>query len=396
MKLLWVKTDFLHPTTKGGHIRTLEMLKRLHARHEVHYVGFTDPAHPDQVDRAAEYASRVYPIAYAPPPKRSLAFMASLLGGLASPLPVACSRWRSSVMRAALTDLLAAEHYDAIICDFLFPATNFPRLDDVVLFQHNVETTIWQRHHEHAGDPLRRFYFGLQARRMRAWEGTVCRAVRRVVAVSDIDAALMRDWFGIENVSAVPTGVDTDYFEPKPSDQRSDLVFVGSMDWLPNIDGMTWFLREVLPLIRADRPETSLTIVGREPTPDIMSLATQAGGVTVTGTVPDIRPYLWGASVSIVPLRIGGGTRLKIYEAMAAGVPIVSTTVGAEGLSINPPRDILIADSPAATARACLDLLANPEARKRQASAARQLVLDHFSWDRVTDAFEAAVVGNPG
>ncbi len=391
MKLLWVKTDFLHPTTKGGHIRTLEMLKRLHRRHEVHYVACVDPRHPEQVSQAAEYASKVYPVSFSPPEKRSLRFALDLAIGLVSPLPVASRRWRSAAVRQTVTDLIAKESFDRIVCDFLFPAVNLPRLQDTILFQHNVETTIWERHAVNAGDPLRRSYFRLQARRMRAWESRVCRSVRRVVAVSEVDATLMRDWFDLTDVPAIPTGVDTDYFSPRPSNKSADLVFIGSMDWLPNIDGMTWFIREVLPLIRAECPDSTLSIVGREPTPELRALAKVAGGVEVTGTVPDIRPYLWGAAVSIVPLRIGGGTRLKIYEAMAAGVPVVSTAVGAEGLSIHPPEDIRIADTAEATARACLDLLADPAARAHQAEAARCLVIEHFSWDRVADAFEAAM-----
>ena len=123
------------------------------------------------------------------------------------------------------------------------------------------------------------------------------------------------------------------------------------MDWLPNIDGVKWFTAEILPLIRARRPACTVAIVGRKPGSDIVSLS--GGGIQVTGTVPDVRPHLWGASVSIVPLRIGGGTRLNIYESMAAGTPVVSTTVGAEGLDVSSPENILLADTPQTFADAC-------------------------------------------
>jgi glycosyltransferase involved in cell wall biosynthesis len=160
------------------------------------------------------------------------------------------------------------------------------------------------------------------------------------------------------------------------------------MDWMPNADGMLWFVREVLPLIRKRRPRVSLAVVGRNPSAEIQQLAQSQPGVTVTGTVPDVRPYLWNGKVSIVPLRIGGGTRLKIYEAMAAGTPVVSTAVGAEGLAAEHPREIRIADDAEATARECLELLDNAEAARQVATAARKLVVERFSWDEITNDFE--------
>src|SRR5580698_4289296 len=187
----------------------------------------------------------------------------------------------------------------------------------------------------------RRWYFGCQARAMFQFERSVCRRARQVIAVSELDAATIREWFGADRVTAVPTGVDLDYFAPPEKvSSCADLAFIGSMDWMPNIHGIQWFINDVLPLIRARRPGTSLAIIGRTPGAEIQALAQAAGGVLVTGTVPDVRPYLWGTRVSIVPIHIGGGTRLKIYESMAASVPVVSTTIGAEGLEIDPPHNI--------------------------------------------------------
>jgi glycosyltransferase involved in cell wall biosynthesis len=214
----------------------------------------------------------------------------------------------------------------------------------------------------------------------------------------------MRRLFDVTRVTEIPTGVNLEYFTPPPSPEArpvppgrearaADLVFVGSMDWLPNVDGVLWFVREVLPLIRRRRPETTLTVVGRTPPPKILELGKADPKIEITGTVPDIRPYLWNSAVSIVPLRIGGGTRLKIYEAMAAQIPVISTTIGAEGLTAHPPEDIRIADTPAAFADECLSLLADPTARTQVASAAWQMVHDHFSWEQVSRVFEEVMVG---
>ncbi len=228
---------------------------------------------------------------------------------------------------------------------------------------------------------------------MEVFEGGVCRAVKRVVAVSEIDASLMRKQYGIQRVDAVSTGVDMDYFAPPQAvPQSSDLVFIGSMDWLPNIDGASWFVREVLPLIRKQKPDCSLVLAGRTPARAIFDLAVADPLIQVTGTVPDVRPYLWGAVASIVPLRVGGGTRLKIFESMAAGIPVVSTTIGAEGLPVQHGSDILLADDPAAFAECCLKLIQDPPSRARLADAAKNLVSSRFSWEAVAHEFERLVL----
>jgi glycosyltransferase involved in cell wall biosynthesis len=175
----------------------------------------------------------------------------------------------------------------------------------------------------------------------------------------------------------------------------ADLVFAGSMDWMPNIDGLTYFVDEIFPLILERRPQCTLIVAGRRPAPKIQRLAERFSNITVTGTVPDIRPYLWKSAVSIVPLRIGSGTRLKIYESMAARVPVVSTTIGAEGLDVNPPVDIRLADSPRDFAAQCIGLLEDHALRTQVAEAGYQLVSTRFSWERVTRKMEDLLISTP-
>jgi len=385
MKLLWVKADFLHPTDRGGQIRTLEMLKRLHARHEIHYVGLNR----GDSSRSSEYCTRAYPIEHHVPVKGTVGFGFQLLKGLVSSLPVAVSRYQSDAMKRKIELLTHEQHFDSVVCDFLFPAPNIPDLTSCVLFQHNVEAVIWKRYVQNATTPLHRWYFRRQAQRMAKFEGEVCRTVKRVIAVSAVDASLMRKDYGVRCVEAIPTGVDIDYFTPPGATvPSSDLVFVGSMDWMPNIDGARWFVREILPLIRKRKPDCSVVIAGRKPPRAILDLAESDSRIQVTGTVPDVRPYLWGAAASIVPLRVGGGTRLKIFESMAASIPVVSTTIGAEGLPVQPGREILIADDPTAFAECCLQLIEDALARARMASAAREMVAARFSWEAVSLEFE--------
>jgi glycosyltransferase involved in cell wall biosynthesis len=388
MKLLWVKTDFLHPTTRGGQIRTLETLRRLHRNHEVHYVAFEDPAQPEGLARSSEYCAKAYPVAHRVADKTSPAFALQLIAGLFSRLPVAVSRYRSAAMRRQVETLLGQHKFDSVVCDFLFPALNIPRLDDCVLFQHNVEAMIWKRYVEHAAG-AKKLYFALQAKRMLAYEGYVCRSARKVVAVSEADADTMRRIYGTARAYPTPTGVDLDFFaRPDGIEKLADLVFLGSMDWMPNIDGALWFVREVLPLIRRQRPDCTLAIAGRRPSAEVARLAESDPRINVTGTIPDVRPWLFGSLVSIVPLRIGGGTRLKIYEAMAAKAPVVSTAIGAEGLDVTDGENIYIADSPELFAERCLALLDSAAERERMSAAAWNLVASKYSWDVAARSME--------
>jgi len=397
MKTLWVNTNFMHPTTKGGQIRTLEMLRHLHRRHEIHYVAISNPALPEGPARAHEYSFKSYPFTHRIPDKTSPAFYLELVHGLFSSVPVAVDRFHPPGMRPFLEDLIRKEKFECAVVDHLAPTAYFPDLPHAVFFQHNVETMIWRRHVEHAGDPVKRAYFQLQADRMYRYERRVSREAGHIVAVSKSDADQMRSLFDVTRVTEIPTGVNLEYFQPPAQrpPHRADLVFVGSMDWLPNVDGVTWFVREVLPLIRKRRPETTLAVVGRMPDAKIQQLGIEDKRIEITGTVPDIRPYLWGGAVSIVPLRIGGGTRLKIYEAMAAKIPVISTTIGAEGLTAHPPDDIRIADTPEAFAEQCLQLLADQTTRDRVAAAAWQMVHDNFSWDQVARCFETVMQTSP-
>ena len=392
MRILWAGS-LLHPTTRGGQIRTLEMVRHLHRRHEIHYVAYANEIQGENIRKSAEYCSKIYPVRHKVPPRGSPGFLLQLCANAVSRLPLALSRYRSTEMRLVIDGLARGKSFDALVCDFLFPALNMPDLSRCVLFQHNVETMIWRRHAETAPDPVRRAYFRIQAGRMFRLEGELCKAAGHVVAVSPTDCQRMREMFGVTRISTIGTGVNLEYFTP-PAERTvlADLVFVGSMDWMANIDGVEYFVREVLPLIRRRKPDCTLAVVGRTPPPGILALALAVPGITVTGTVPDIRPYLWGAAVSIVPLRVGSGTRLKIYESMAAKAPVVSTSVGAEGLVIDPPRNIRIADTPESFAEECLALLADPAERARVAKAGWEMVSARFSWNRIAGEFEEILV----
>jgi polysaccharide biosynthesis protein PslH len=395
MKILWVCPFFLHPTDRGAQIRTLGTLKELHKRHEIHFAALNDPRNIEGPQRSSEYSSRYFFVDHSAPGRRSPGIIPQLIKSIVSATPLAVSRYSSRKLKQKIAALIATEQYDSIVCDFLAAAPNLPDLRQCVLFQHNVETTIWRRHVEQSRSVPKKLFFRMQAMKMEAYERRICQAARHVIAVSGVDASRMRNMFGIETVTSVPTGVDVKYFEPpETAPSIADMVFCGSMDWLPNVDAAVYFLSQVLPLIRKRLPGATLTIAGRSPDVQILRAARGLAGVSVTGKVEDMRPYLWGSKISIVPIRIGGGTRLKIYECMAAGVPVVSTVVGAEGLCYRDGEDLVLADDPASFADACVRLLSGDAARRAIAQNALKRAQNELSWEMVSRKFETILEDN--
>jgi len=390
--LLWLKTELLHPLDKGGRIRTYQMLRHLLRHHRITYVTLDDGNRaPDAIERAAEYCTDLVRVPIRTSPKGSVGFYAELLRNLFSPLPYAVAKYRSSAMGRAIDRLVDRDRPDLVVCDFLAPSVNVPNDLPVatVLFQHNVEAMIWQRHAAVATGRWRRAYLERQWQRMHAYERAQCRRFSRVVAVSPEDAAWFAREYGISAVSHVPTGVDTEFFRPGGHAPRAprEIIFTGSMDWMPNEDAVRYFTDAILPIVEAEVPDVRFTIVGRNPSPSIQSLADRHAQVRVTGTVPDVRPFLERAAVVVVPLRVGGGTRLKIFEAMAMEKAIVTTTIGAEGLPVRDGEHLCIADSPSAFAAAVLRLLRDPSSAARLGQRAATLVRSRFGWSRAAEQF---------
>jgi polysaccharide biosynthesis protein PslH len=397
MRVLWLKSDLLLPLDKGGKLRTWHLLRHLATRHEITYLAFADPGTPPaDIQGMHEVAARVVTVPRADPAKGSWRFYLDAALHLVDPLPYAVAKYRSREYAARLNALLSEGRFDVVVCDFLFPAVNLPRRLPcaAVIFTHNVESEIWRRHAETKQGIAGRFLYAMQYRRMLRAEERALGRFDGILAVSDADRdTLARLYPGAVRgpVHVVPTGVDTAFFSPGASDPASrNLVFTGSMDWLPNEDAMVFFCREVLPLIRAEEPDVTLSIVGRAPTPAVKRLAEEAG-VSVTGRVDDVRPYMKEAAVYVVPLRIGGGTRLKIFEAMAMGKAVVSTTVGAEGLPVTSGEHVMLADDPRGFCRAVVRLLRDADRRRQLERAARALVVERHDWSAVAGELGSAL-----
>ncbi|MBI1765634.1 MAG: glycosyltransferase [Acidobacteria bacterium] len=387
MRILWVKAGKLLPVDTGGKIRSYNILKHLAARHELtllsYYGGPRDMAYEQAIQAELPGTRAVHTGA-------AEGNALDYLRRLPSPAPYAVSKFTDREVRRIVTVCLQEQRYDVAVCDFLSATLNFPAhaATPTVLFQHNVESILWQRQAKHEPNLLKRLAFKIEAAKMTRYEARAVGQFTHVIAVSDADRDLMKPMTEAARLSVVPTGVDlAQYRAAAASDSAAEplVMFLGSMDWEANIDGVEYFHREIWPQVKQSVPNARFRVVGRNPHARIQRLA--AAAVEVTGTVPSVLEHLRAAAVFVVPLRIGGGTRLKIYEAMALGKATVSTTIGAEGLDVNHGQDILLADDPASFAQSTIALLQDAALRQQleQAAAAQAA---KFDWPLIVDRFE--------
>jgi len=389
MRILWVKADKLLPVENGGNIRSYHVLRHLSSRHQVtfysYYGGEPDREYERELSRQLPGAVAV--CSDKPDLSRARRAVDYLLH-LRTPAPYAVSRFASHKVRQQLSDWFQQKRFEVVICDFLDVAINFPDRVTIpsVLFQHNVESEIWRRHAGTAGNPFRQAMYRMEFRKMLKYEQTAVRKFHHVIAVSENDRALMTQWTDGDRVTVVPTGVDLSAYRPDPAAAEPGplVTFVGAMDWEPNADGVDYFCTEIWPAVKAEIPEARFRIVGRNPVPRIQKWASES--IEVTGRVPSVVEHLRQSAVVIVPLRVGGGTRLKIYEAMATAKAVVSTTVGAEGLDVYHGRDIMLADDPRSFAQAIIMLLRDSNLRKRYEKAAAETA-GQFGWAAIADRF---------
>lgn len=390
MNLLWVKVGGLWPVTTGGRLRSFHILSELSRRHPISLLTTHGPGDDPDGLAAALPSCGVVSVPWAPPKRGSVRFGLALSASWLSALPVDLYRSRVPALRSHVARRLARGGVDVVLADFLAATPNVPLGGAVpaVLFAHNVEHMIWRRLRDVERRPWRRALLELEWRKLHRAEARACARARLTLAVSEADRERLAACAPGARVSAIPTGVDVDYFAPNGiAEAPGRLVFTGSMDWYPNEDGVVHFVETILPRIRHELPEAALTVVGRNPSPRLRAAAARAG-VRVTGLVGDVRPFMAEAAVYVVPLRVGGGTRLKIFEALAMAKPVVSTAVGAEGLPLVPGEHFIQADDPAEFARAVTSLLRNPARRRALGQAGRRLVEERYAWARVAREFE--------
>lgn len=384
MKILAVTTKSPYPLNEGRALRTYNLLRQLALHHEVHLVSFVQTR--EDVEglrsmRAFCTSVEAEPL-YLDHPRLRLAADACL--ELLGSVPLQVIKYRTAGMRRRLARLIGRHTFDAVHLDMLHLAEYLPMFPHAtrVLTEHNVESALLARRADTETRRLQRAYLLYQTRKLARYEARACAAADAVVAVSDPDAALLRAMDPSIRVTTVPNGVDTDYFRAVPdvAPEPGRIVFVGGFNWFPNLDAIRWFVDTTLPRIAAALPQARLTVVGRQPDTATTRLIAANPRIELTGEVDDIRPIVSRASVFVVPLRIGGGTRLKILDALSMGRAVVSTTVGCEGLAVEPGRSILIADDPESLARETARVLADPVLRGRLGAEGRALVKRRYDW----------------
>jgi glycosyltransferase involved in cell wall biosynthesis len=384
VKILLTLPRPLFPADTGGKIRSFNIFKRLASQAEIHAVSFADlwregDAIAEMRDVFASYTA----VPWQEVKRQSIGFYRDVIAKQISPLPYFLAKCNDPRFTAAVEARLAGEEFDLLFCDFLHTAMPCvsSSFQPKVMFEHNVEFMLRKRKWQVENRPIHRAILHAEWRKTKRLERTICQSFDHVLTVSDADKALLHQEFAIEHASVVPTGVDAELFHPSGQNQvPGRIVFVGSMDWDPNEDGVIWFLHAIYPKVVQALPNSSFVIAGRNPSRRLRAAASACKNVELTGWVSDVRPYLDQAEVVVVPLRSGGGTRIKIPEAMAMRRAVVSTRIGAEGLQLEDGRHICIADEPADFAASVIDLIRNPTRRSAIEVAARAEVVANYSW----------------
>ncbi len=384
MRILFTSLAFPFPPNKGHRVRNSSLLLALAREgHRVTLASFAGPEDASHLPLAAACCERVITV---PEPRPHLAWnLLRRLQSAATATPFGVKRFAQPPMAAALLAELHRNAYDAVFCDDIYMFGNLPARVDVpvLLNKHDLTYEIMERYAAYERNPVKRAYVRLEARNVRRWEMRVCDAAGAVLACSERDRHIIRGLCPRTTVCVVPNVIDVERYQPlapadAPGDDGRTLLYIGAMDWHPNRDAVCYFVREILPAVRRLVPGVRLVVAGRGASLELQR-SLQADDVVFTGEVPDMAAQLATATLCVVPLRIGSGTRLKIIEAAAMEKAMVSTSLGAEGLEFAAPSEIILADTAEAFAQATAELLAAPGRRAQMGRQARVRAHESYS-----------------
>jgi sugar transferase (PEP-CTERM/EpsH1 system associated) len=379
LRILVISPSLPYPPVWGFGVRVYQLLRSLSRVHDVSLLTYGSPADADAVAQLRRICLAVYTVeARLPASRKRRAQTASLL----SPLPYHYASLHSPAMQAAITRLGREELYDVIqIESSQMSRFTFPSGPALVLDEHNIEYELLYRIYRTERSLTRRLYNGLEYVKSRRLERQSWQRVDACLLTSAREEDIVRRSTPVRT-SVVPNGVDLEYFQPADDAVNpASIVFTGQIHYRPNTDAVVHFVREIFPRILQRRPDATFTVVGHRVPAEVQRLA--ATNVVMTGWVPDVRPYLARAAAVVVPLRMGGGTRLKVLEALAMGKGLVSTTIGCEGLAVQDSEQLLVADAPQAFADAVVRLLDDRNLAHRLGARGRALVERDYGWDAV-------------
>lgn len=393
MTAILMLTPYLpYPPVSGGRMRTYSLVKRLANDYDITLVCFGRPDEQQfDLGPMREFCELIV-IDRAPSPSTLRAALMSFT----SIRPITMRLYRTSAMQKTIQRLLTERQFDVIHVESFYMLHNVPADNQVpvLLSEPAIEYVAWWRHAKVARPLYQRPGIALEALKMRIFEPRVWRRADMVGVMSPTDETLIQQAAPGVPTTPAPNGVDVEYFQPSDAPhQAANAIFMGDYKYFPNTDGVMYFIHEIMPLIRAKRPDFTLTLLGKDPTPELHQLSAEVeSGVIVTGLVDDTRPYLNKATVFVCPLRSGSGTRFKLMEALACGLPVVTTSVGCEGLDPVDGEHMLLADTPRAFADAVLSLIDDPTRAAKLARQGHEWVVQHHAWDRsaalVAEAYE--------
>lgn len=393
LRITVVDSDVAYPASSGKRLRTLNLLLPVASRHQITYIGRGRGG--DEDAHASQYLRDhgIRPILVNEPlaPKNNLAFYGRLAANTVSPYPYSIGSHMTPGLRDAVAAHAAACPIDVLQLEYLgYLYTTHGLQAPIVVQAHNIESALWRRHYEIEQSPLKRAYIKEQWRKFVRFERDAFHRADRVVCVSKTDALLAAELYGDVATDVVDNGVDVARFaNVAPDGASKKILFLGALDWRPNLDAVALLLDTIFPLVRAKVPNAELLIVGRQPPDHLRKKIAATRAVTLYADVPDVIPYLAQCAVMTVPLRIAGGSRLKILESLAAGLPVVSTTIGAEGLELEDGRHLLLADAPADHAQALAGAIEEPARAMASAAAGRARVAARYGWPMLADRLEA-------
>jgi len=373
------------PSRIGGSVRQFGLIRELSQRHEFSVVTYAHPVQLRDLDTLKQYVRRVEVIQLPEPVVENRSELYWRLNAwrhtLLDPYPLRGRYPLASEMRDKIDTLASEERFDIVHVNQAYLAKLLPHTEAATMLDMADIASEYERLVMIAKTRIpQRFKAWLEWKKMQALERKAVRQFDMCVTISEDDRAKLLKLVPDARVAVVTNGVDLDYFQPQlASPEGANLVFVGSMNYPPNVDAVLYFYRDILPLVRQHRPDVHLYVVGWGPPPKIMTLNDDPH-VTVTGFVEDVRPYVAGSVLVVVPLRFGSGVRNKILEAWAMAKPVVSTSLGAEGLAVRPGENILLADEPKQFARSVLNLLDDRQQRVRLTQAGRRLVESRYAW----------------
>lgn len=381
MNILVVSARLCYPLNTGAKIRAYHLLKTIASKHKVTMVTYY--GHVEEQNYFSHFEDMGINIISVFNPKIDQGItLRCFINAMRYKVPLTVAKYQSNEMKFVIQSLWDVDNFDIVYCEHLHMAPMARRIGvPFCLDAHNVESQIAERYADLETNSFRKSVLKWNFIRFREFEMKTVSIADLVLCVSDEDIITFSSFVSGEQCRLLENGVDVDYFAPTDTLEQLHIVFVGSMDWKPNIDGVEYFLKSIFPLIQRSQPNVTFAIVGKDPSPELLKIASSNPFVEVTGTVTDVRPFVHKASICIVPLQVGGGTRLKVLEGFSMGKAVVSTSLGCEGIDCLHNHNILIEDTPEGFASSVLDLLSNLERRRSLGDRARELAVSQYSWD---------------